>query len=157
MKKLKLEKSKDEGKNVNNIIIIIKGSAIALIFTIAMLLILSILLTYTSLKESIATPVILTITGISIIIGSMISSRKVRKNGILNGCTVGFIYILTIYLLSSLFVTGFVGFSWYSFITVVVAVLTGAIGGILRSKFCNCLKNKKSSLIKKSFCYISLI
>ena len=75
-------------------------------------------------------PVILVVTGVSILIGSMISTRKIRKNGLLNGGMVGLIYIIILYLISSLFLAGF-SLTFNSFIMLVVGIITGMIGGII--------------------------
>ncbi len=92
----------NENEFVKNIIRIIKGSIISIILTLLLLLIFAIILTNTSLGENIINPVIIVISVISILIGSSISTLKISKNGLLNGGLVGIIYILTIYLLSSI-------------------------------------------------------
>lgn len=122
--------TKDKTKTDSNIIIILKGSVTSIIITLLGLLILSIVLTYTNVSENLSMPIIMIITGISILIGSIISSRKVTKNGMVNGGMVGLIYILTIYLLSSIVVTGF-SFNMYTIITIIIAVIAGIIGGII--------------------------
>lgn len=109
---------------------IIKGSLFAIITSAILLLIFAILLCYTSLSESTMLPVILVVTGVSILIGSMISTRKIRKNGILNGGMVGLIYIIILYLISSLFLAGF-SLTFNPFIMLVVGIITGMIGGII--------------------------
>jgi len=55
---------------------------------------------------------------------------NVRKNGIINGSIVGFIYILTIYILSSL-IEGSFSLNTYSIIMIIGSVLAGALGGII--------------------------
>ena len=86
---------------------IIKGSIFSIIISAILLLIFAVLLSYTNLSENTMLPVTLVVTGVSILIGSMMSTRKIRKNGILNGGMVGVIYIITLYLISSLFLAGF--------------------------------------------------
>lgn len=130
MQNIVKEKGKNKTKEERNIIKIIKGSAISLILTIIMLILFSIILTYTNVNESIATPVIFVITIISILTGSIISVRKVKKNGLVNGAIVGGIYILTIYILSSVFVTTF-ALNMYAIIMIILSVLAGILGGII--------------------------
>lgn len=113
-----------------NIIRITKGSIFAIVTSIILLLIYAMLLCYTSLSENTILPVILVITGISILIGSMISTRKIRKNGMLNGGLVGIIYIIILYLTSSLFFVGF-SLTLNSFIMLIIGSITGVIGGII--------------------------
>lgn len=120
----------EESEFKKNSIRIIKGSLFAVIASAILLLIFAVLLCYTNLSENTMLPVILVITGISILIGSMISTRKIRKNGILNGGMVGLIYIIILYLISSLFLAGF-SLTFNSFIMLVVGIVTGMIGGII--------------------------
>lgn len=120
----------EESELKKNSVRIIKGSIFAIITSAILLLIFAVLLCYTNLSESTMLPVILVITGISILIGSMMSTRKIRKNGILNGGMVGFIYIITLYLISSLFLAGF-NLTFNSFIMLIIGIITGMIGGII--------------------------
>lgn len=122
--------NKIENEFTKNIIRIIKGSVTAIILTLLLLLIFAIILTYTSLKESVINPVIIVISVISILIGSSISTLKISKNGLLNGGLVGIIYILTIYLLSSITSSGF-GINLYSIIMMILSIIAGMIGGII--------------------------
>lgn len=109
---------------------VIKGSFLAMALSVILLTIFALLLTYTSVPESTIMPVVLTITGISLLVGGTISSRKIRKNGLLYGGSVGLVYIIILYLASSLCLTGF-SLSINSFIMLAVGVITGIIGGII--------------------------
>ena len=81
-----------------NLIRVIKGSIFAIIISLILLLIYACLLTCTNLAETTMVPVVITISAISILIGSSISSFKIKKQGMLNGALVGLIYILFIYI-----------------------------------------------------------
>lgn len=120
----------EESELKKNSVRIIRGSIFAIITSAILLLIFAVLLCYTNLSESTMLPVILVITGISILIGSMMSTRKIRKNGILNGGMVGIIYIIALYLISSLFLAGF-NLTFNSFIMLIIGIITGMIGGII--------------------------
>ena len=120
----------EEGELKKKILSIIKGCVFAIILSIILLTIFALLLTYTTLSESTITPVVLIITGISILAGSTISSRKIKKNGLIYGGIVGFIYFFILYLASSLCLTGF-SVSANSFIMLAVGVIAGIIGGII--------------------------
>lgn len=74
--------------------------------------------------------VIIISTIISILIGSSISTIKIRKNGIVNGGIIGLIYILGIYLISSMVEIGF-ALNIYSIIMIILSILAGMIGGIV--------------------------
>ena len=109
---------------------IIKGTVISIILSLIFLTIYAALLSYTSISESTMVPVIITITGISILIGSSISSMHIKKQGMLNGALVGLIYMLTIYILSSIFLSSF-EININSIIMIAVGIVTGMIGGII--------------------------
>lgn len=114
----------------SNFIRVIKGSAFAVVLTLILLLIYSAFLTYTKLNESTMPVFIIGITAISILIGSLMSSVNIRKNGIVNGALVGLIYIVVIYLLSSIATKTF-SLNMYSIIMIIVSTVAGAIGGII--------------------------
>lgn len=118
----------------NNIIKVIKGSIISFLISVILLFIFASLLVYTSLQETTIKPVVIIISIVSILIGSSLSSIKIKKNGIINGALVGLIYILTLYVLSSIAFMGF-SFNIYSIIMIIGAVLSGMIGGIIGVNF----------------------
>ena len=109
---------------------IIKGTIISFISTIVLLLIFSIILTYTNISESFIAPTIIVITAISIFIGSTISNSKIQKNGLINGATVGGIYLIIIYILSSIINQKF-ALSMQSIIMIISGIICGMFGGIL--------------------------
>lgn len=109
---------------------IVKGVLIALITTILLLIIFAAMLTFTNIQENVITPVIIIITAISILIGSSIGNRNIKKNGILNGGFVGGIYMITIYFISSLLNWHF-ALNLQSIIFIVVCILCGILGGII--------------------------
>lgn len=120
----------NESEFSQNLFRILKGSVTAIIITLILLLIFAMLLTYTSIGENVMKPVIIIISGVSILIGSSISTLKIRKNGMINGGFVGLIYILSIYLISSITGTGF-AINLYSAIMILVSIIMGIIGGII--------------------------
>ncbi len=121
------ENLNENGNNVKKVVI---GSGISVGITIIGLIIFSLLIAYTSVKESTIPAVTIIITGISILIGSTISISNLRKNGIINGAIVGLIYILAIYLLSSIIGKDF-SLSSNSIIMIIGSILAGALGGII--------------------------
>lgn len=114
----------------NNLVKILKGSIASILITIIILFVFALLLAYTNMPESIITPVIIGVSSISIIIGSIMSSRKIKKQGLINGGFVGLIYITTIYLLSSIIQKDF-GVNTYSIVMIVACALAGCLGGII--------------------------
>lgn len=114
----------------SNFIRILKGSIFAVVLTLVLLLIYSALLTYTGLNENTIPIFVIAITAISILVGSLISSVNIKKNGLTNGALVGLIYILTIYLLSSIISKNF-SLNMYSWFMIIASIMAGAIGGII--------------------------
>lgn len=114
----------------NNLLKIIKGSIISIITTMIFLTIFAILLTYTEISENTIFPVVLVISGVSILIGSSITTRKLKQQGMINGGLIGLVYILFIYVISSLFTMQF-NLNTNSIIMLSVCVIVGMIGGII--------------------------
>lgn len=114
----------------SNLIRILKGTGFAVVITLILLLIYSCLLTYTNINEKTMPAVVIIVTALSIFVGSFISSSNIKKNGLTNGALVGLIYILVIYLLSSI-ISGNFGLSIASGIMIIASVMAGAIGGII--------------------------
>ncbi len=119
-----------EGELPANIMRIVKGVVLAISLSLILLLIFAVLLTYTNISEDTMIPVVMTIVGISILIGSTICARKIKKNGIVNGGLVGLIYVLLLYLISSLCLVGF-SLTINSFVMLIVGLITGMLGGII--------------------------
>lgn len=109
---------------------IFQGVFIAFIVTFVLLLIFSIILTYTDVSENTINPVIIVVTCISILIGSSIGNMKIKKNGLLNGALIGGIYILSIYLISSLLNWRFY-LNLQGIIMIVLGMIFGVLGGIV--------------------------
>lgn len=115
----------------NLFIKIIKGVGISIIFTLICLTVFSALLTYTNLSESLIQPVVISVTGISIFVGSFFVTRKIKKNGIIKGIAVGLIYILVIYVISSVVNNANFALNMGSIVMIAIGILCGAIGGII--------------------------
>lgn len=117
----------NENKTIKNII---KGTGIALITTVILLLIFSIILTYTNIEENVINPVIMIVTAISILLGSSLGNIKIKKNGLINGGIIGALYITTIYLISSILNWKF-SLNIQSIFMIIIAIVFGILGGIL--------------------------
>ena len=117
-------------KENKQLINILKGIGISFISTIILLLIFSIILTYTNVPENTINPVIIVITAISILIGSSISNIKIKKNGLSNGGIIGGGYILIIYLISSILNWEF-SLDFQSIIFILVGIIFVILGGII--------------------------
>lgn len=121
-----------ENENIkkNNYIYVLKGIIISVLISIVSLLIYSIILANFNIQEDTIFPVITIITSVSILIGSFISSVKIKNKGIINGGIVGGSYIVVMYILSSL-LSGNFSINIYSFIMIMVSILAGMFGGII--------------------------
>ena len=63
-------------------------------------------------------------------IGSQITTSHIKKNGIINGVLVGLIYIMFLYLLSSVISKNFAVNS-YAIIMIITSIIIGGLGGII--------------------------
>ena len=109
---------------------IFKGVLISLVVSFVLLAIFAIVLTYTSVSENTIVPVIIVVTGISILVGTILESRKIVKNGIGLGGIIGLVYVLILYIISSLLNADF-SINTQSFILILVAIFSGMIGGLI--------------------------
>ncbi len=119
-----------EGLKEGSLITILKGIAISIILTLLLLFIFAIVLTYTNVSEKMIPAVIIVVTAISLLIGSSIVNRKIKKNGILNGAIIGIIYLLSIYLISSS-INGDFSITLNSVIMLIAGMFFGILGGII--------------------------
>ena len=116
--------------NSNSIIRIFKGSLISIATTLILLIVFATLLTYTNISESTMPTVIIIVTALSILIGSEITTSRIKKNGIANGMLVGMLYVLMLYMVSSIVTKNF-SLNNYSIIMIATSVIIGGIGGII--------------------------
>ena len=126
-----MEKQQITWKNMKNIGI---GSAIALVLSALLLLGFSLLLARTDMQESTIRPVIILLSSLCILIGSVFTARKNTKNGMVNGGFVGGIYLLVLWIISSILMEG-MSFTLHTGIMLVAAILTGMLCGIIGVNF----------------------
>ena len=86
----------------NNFINILFGLCISILISMFILFVFAIVLVNTNVSESVIPYVVIFSFLISILIGGIISSIKIKKNGILNGGIVGLIYITFLYVWMSM-------------------------------------------------------
>lgn len=109
---------------------IISGIFVSYILSIILILIFSMLLVNTNIKEQYISTVIIVISGISILVGTTLSTRKMDKNGILNGTVISFSYVLFLYIISSLVTANF-SITGNLVLFTFFALLLGVFGGVL--------------------------
>ena len=116
----------------NNIMRLLKGSLFAFVTTLVLLCIYSFILTFTNVSEKTMATCTIIITCMSILIGSSASMVKIKKAGIINGGLIGLIYMIVIYLFSSVLQTGF-NLNVNSMIIIVCGILAGMVRRNYRS------------------------
>ena len=109
---------------------IFKGLIISFIVTLLTIFIFAILLAYTNISENVIPTVIIVLTFVSILIGSIISMKKTSKNGLINGGIIGGTYVILLYLVSSFLNTGFT-LNGYTIGMIAAGIISGIIGGII--------------------------
>lgn len=107
-----------------------KGFFVSMLLSVIFVFIYATVLVNTSVQENTIKPVIITISAVSVLIGSSISSLKIKKNGIINGICVGGLYFMFLYILSSIILCGFY-FNISSLIMIGIGMVLGGIGGII--------------------------
>lgn len=112
---------------MKNIMTIFKGTIISILVTLVLLLIFAIVLTYTNVAETTIPAVVIVITAISLLIGSGIVNKK---NGLLNGAIIGGVYLLSLYIISSI-IRGNFTINIKSAIMIIVGIICGILGGIV--------------------------
>lgn len=117
-------------RNNGGILKITKGVVVSFIVTLISIFIFALILTYSNISEKIIPISIIILTFISVLIGSIISTRKINKNGMLNGGIIGGIYGIFLYLISSMINTGF-QLNIYTILMVIAGIIAGLIGGIV--------------------------
>ena len=120
----------EELKNNNKLIILIKGIFISMSITLFMILILSVVLSLTDIKENVIMPSVIFISSFSILIGGVVITKSIGEKGIFYGSILGVLYMSILYIISSIINYNF-SLNFNSIIMAVIGAFGGAIGGIL--------------------------
>lgn len=88
----------------------------------------------TNINDSLLYPIIIGIATFSILIGGFCIAKNKKEKGIIFGSLVGIVYILCLYILSSIILLDF-SLTINSLIFIVFGILGGAVGGILGVNF----------------------
>ncbi len=119
-----------ENAGSNIFLLMLKGLAISIGVTLIMILVLSMILSFSSVSENVIMPAVIFISSFSILVGGFLVAKKMANKGIVYGSILGFIYMLILYLTSSILNLNF-SLNFNSIIMIVLGVVGGAIGGIL--------------------------
>jgi len=109
---------------------IIKGVIIVFVVTLLTIFAFSIILAYTNISDNVIPTVIVILTFISILIGTIVSMKNTSKNGMINGAIIGGMYVILLYIISSFLNTGFV-LNVYTISMIFAGIISGIIGGII--------------------------
>ena len=109
---------------------ILKGTAIAYILTIILIFTFSVLLEKTNIKEQYINTVIIVISSISILVGASASTIKLKKQGFINGLIISIIYMLGLYVISSI-LSGNFSINLNTIFMVLFGTILGIFGGII--------------------------
>lgn len=114
--------------------IFIREVCFSILFTIALIFIISILISFTSLEERMITPLVIGSVSISLLICAYRIAKYKKEKGILYGIAISFTYMICLYIISS-FVSFDFSLSLNSLMMIGIGILGGAIGGILGVNF----------------------
>ena len=114
----------------NSIKTILKSLGLSYLITFLFIFIYSAILAYTNVSESTIPTCLFIIGMLSVFISSSLAVIKIKKNGLKNGGIIGFCYVTILYLLSSIYETGF-ALTKYSIATIIFYILLGMVGGII--------------------------
>lgn len=114
--------------------IFLKETIISVILSLILIFLLSLIISKTSLSESVIVPAIIGISSVSIMIGSVRVSKNKKEKGLVNGAILGFIYMGTMYIISSIILKDF-SLTINSIIMIFSGIIGGVIGGIIGVNF----------------------
>ena len=117
-------------KNWKKSIYLGKGILLAYITTLALVLVSSLLLTYSPIREEKTALLNTVVMIVSIAAGSIYLSGKVKEKGWINGGLLGILYYLILIMLNFLFLKTF-ELDGIFLAKLILASITGTIGGII--------------------------
>ena len=109
---------------------VLKGLLSSIIITVLLTAFLSIVMMFMSLSDMVFNVSYVIITCVAIIVGSIIASRKIGKNGWLVGLLLGCVYYISLYLFT-LIIGGDSSLGLYDFYRFVIALVVGILSGML--------------------------
>ena len=121
---------KTENNIDNKIKRILKGIIFSIVITLISIFLFAVVLTYSNISETIIPVFIIVLTFCSIMIGTIMGIKNIKKNGMLNGAIIGTAYVIILYLVSSILNTGFT-FNNYTILMIISGIISGMIGGII--------------------------
>lgn len=102
----------------------------SLLITTIFMLIISAIITYTSVSESILPLVTAVVMVLSIAYSGLLSASRLRKQGLIHGAITGTLYILILLFLSWVLIRDF-SVDKFAIIKGVIGIASGGIGGMI--------------------------
>lgn len=114
--------------------IFIREVLLSVIFTIILIFLISLLITFTALDEKLVTPLVIGAVSISLLICAYRVAKNKKEKGILYGISLGITYMVILYICSAFISVDF-SLSLNSLIMICAGIIGGAVGGILGVNF----------------------
>jgi putative membrane protein (TIGR04086 family) len=109
---------------------ILKGILVAYAITIPAFLIFSFILSMMGSPGKMITPFVYLTTIVSILIAGIVSARRIKRKGWLNGGMVGLVYVIILYLLGGILYKDYLVSSNTVYVAL-TCIFTGSLGGII--------------------------
>lgn len=106
------------------------SALLGVVFSLAIFIVMAIIMCFAPVGESVMRPFVLTTSIVSCIVSGFLSARQLKRKGAIVGLVAGIIYILILYIICCLTITGFI-FDAYVILLLIGGGLSGGIGGIL--------------------------
>jgi putative membrane protein (TIGR04086 family) len=100
------------------------------LITVPIFIVFALILTYTDFPEKFLTPAVMIATVISVLVAGSTATQNIRSGGWVNGGIVGAVYMMILYLASSIVFRNF-NIDFQVITMFVIGILAGAIGGIM--------------------------
>lgn len=138
---INVKSSENESLRISSLF---NGLLASIIVTVLAFILLALIMANTDFPQRLITPAVVLTTIVSVLTAGSVSTRGIHSKGWLNGGIVGLIYMVILYLVSSLVYNDFT-IDKYVITMTAIGVLAGAIGGIVGI---NTGKKTKSSKYK---------
>lgn len=109
---------------------LVKGVSIGLCVSLVGILLFAFVLRWTAISDKVISPVNQVIKGVSIFFGVFFGLKKHKKNGLLSGLLIGFLYTISAFLVFSL-LDGAFCFDKTLLSDIIFGTIIGAICGII--------------------------
>lgn len=121
---------KENNKRLPSMFSVLKSVAVAYGITVVLLFIFAIIVTYTNFPEGLVSAVVLVMTVLSVMLSGIMTARGNKTQGWLCGAISGVLYMIILYILSSLAFDD-VSFGLNTVSMFLIGLFSGTFGGII--------------------------